>query len=203
MASLVEIANSALDLIGQAQIMTLDDPTASARKAKLHIYDAIREVLASGRWTSAQKLSALSQLASGPAFGWTYAYQLPGDYLGVITFNDVDPCNVVQELFEIRGRELHTDETTANIVYVADLTATGNDIGAATPMLAECFAVKLATKLAWSFQQSATLRQAMLQEYEYKRKAALARDAREYRRPLVSQLSDSSWIRRRHNSTNG
>lgn len=203
MSSFVEIANAALDLVGQAQIMTLDDQTAAARKAKLHIYDAIREVLAAGKWTSAQKMSALAQLSDAPAFGWSYNYQLPGDYIGMVSFNDVDPNDVQLELFEVRGRILYTDETTASIVYVCDLTLTGNDINAAAPLLTELFKLKLATKLAWVFQQSRTLKDSLNQEYAIKEKRALGRDAREFRRPLVNQLSQSSWQANRLSSTNG
>lgn len=203
MASLLEIANSALDLVGQQQILSLDDPTAAARKANLHIRMAIAEVLGAARWTSAQKSAVLSQLSEPPAFGWAYHYQLPNDYISCVSLNEIDPTNVVRDLFEVRGRELFTDETEANLVYVCDLTLPGNDLGAASPLLAELFALKLATRLAWTFQQSRTLRESLLIEYGQKLAKAAARDAREGRRPIVNQLSESNWIRNRINSTDG
>lgn len=203
MSSFVEIANSALDLVGQQQIMTLDDQTAAARKANLHIYDSIREVLGVGRWTSAKKQSVLSQLADAPEFGWAYQYQLPGDYIRTISFNDDDPLDVELETWEIQGRVLLTDETEANLVYVCDLTASGNDINAASQPLTECFKLKLACKLAWLFQQSATRQEQLLEMYIRQERRALAADAREGRRPLVNSLSQSNWIRNRSASTNG
>jgi hypothetical protein len=203
MSSLVEIANSALDLVGQQQIMGLDDETTAARKANLHIYDAIREVLAVGRWKSAQAQSSLSRLADAPTFGWLYAYQLPNDYLAMVSVNDNDPGDVLLDLWDIQGRTLLTDETAVDLTYIKDLTSTGNDINAASPWLTECFKLKLATKLAWVFQQSRTLRESLLVEYREKLRFALGRDARESRKPLVNQLSESNWLRYRQGSTNG
>jgi hypothetical protein len=205
----VQIANTALDLVAQQQIMSLDDPTNAARKAKLHIYDAIREVLAAGLWKSARKAAVLAELSPAPTFGWAHRYQLPGDYISFVTLNDVDPRDVMPPLMEVRGRELQTDETEANLVYIADLTAAGNDINAASPLLSELFALKLATKLAWVMQQSRTLRDSLLIEYHGtsggggKLGKALARDAREAKRPIVNQLFQSSWLRDRLGSTNG
>lgn len=205
----VQIANAALDLVGQSQIMSLDDPTNAARKAKLHIYDAIREVLAAGLWKAARKSAALSEISPAPDFGWAHRYQLPNDYIRFVTLNDVDPADVTPPLMEIRGRELHTEEITANLVYICDLTTAGNDVNAAPPLLSELFVLKLATKLAWVFQQSRTLRESLLLEYHGnggtggKLGKALAQDAREAKRPLVNQLFQSNWVRDRLNSTNG
>lgn len=203
MSSLVEIANAALDLVGQSQIMTLDDQTAAARKANLHIRDAIREVLGVGKWTSAQNSASLAQLAEAPLFGWDYQYQLPGDYIRMVSVNDIDPDDVRLDLWDIRGRQLLTDETTVDLVYVCDLTLTGNDINAASPPLTECFKLKLATKLAWVFQQSRSLRESLLQEYSFKLRTALGADSRETRKPLVNQISQSNWCQNRLSSTDG
>jgi hypothetical protein len=203
LSSLVEIANSALDLVGQQQILGLEDNTTAARKANLHIYDAIREVLAIGKWKSAQGQASLPRLAAAPTFGWLYAYQLPNDYLAMVSVNDNDPGDVQQDLWDIQGRTLLTDETAVDLTYIKDLTAAGNDINAASQWLTECFKLKLATKLAWVFQQSRTLRESLLQEYAIKLKQAMGRDSRESRKPLVNQLSESNWLRNRSASTNG
>jgi len=203
MASLVDIANFALDLVGNQQILALTDNTQAARKCTLHINQAIRETLKDGKWKSAKKRATLSQLTVGPSFGWTYQYQLPNDYIRMVFFNDTDPCDVREPIFEIEGRLLMTEETSAAIEYVADLTETGNDINAADPALTELFALTLATKLAWTLQQSVTLKEQMLQEYAQKLRRALASDAQEQKNSLVNRLNDSEWLRRRNNSTNG
>jgi hypothetical protein len=204
LASLVEIANAALDMVGQAQILSLEDPTAAARKANLHIRDAIREVLGSGLWTSARKSAVLSQLSSqdGPTFDWLYGYQLPNDFITAVAVNRYDPDSIA-DTYEVNGHALYTDEELVNFVYICDLTANGNDVAAASPLLTELFKIQLAVKLSWAFQQSRTHRESLLIEYREKRSKALARDAQQSRRKQVSQLSDSNWMRYRHGSTNG
>jgi hypothetical protein len=202
MADLNYIANSALDLVGQSQILSIDDSTPAAKKCKLHIYEAIREVLKLGKWKAARKQATLAQLTQGPAFGWTYAYQLPADYLRMVRFNDSDPQNVVIPVFEIQGKQLLTSEPVANLAYVCDLSMAPNDISAAGPELVELFAVKLAQKMAWSFQQSKTLKESLEQEYQMKRRLALAADAQETKNTLVNRLDDSEWLRERRFSTN-
>lgn len=203
MASYVEIANFALDLVGQSQIMSLDDPTSAARKAKLHIYEAVREVLRSGKWKSARNRVALNLITAVPLFGWSKQYQLPGDYIRMVMFNDLDPLDVREPTFVIEGRVLLTDESVANLIYVRDLTANGNDINAVPPDLTELFVLQLAIKLSWVFQQARTLRDGLLQEYAMKRKIAMMTDAQENKDPLVNRLHDSVWLQERNVSTNG
>jgi hypothetical protein len=202
MADLLYIANAALDLVGQTQILSLDDSTSAAKKCKLHIYQAAREVLKLGKWKAARKESVLAQLTTAPAFGWAHAYQLPNDYLRMVRFNDVDPSDVTIPTYDIQGRQLFTDETTASLTYIADLSAAGNDISVLGPELIELIAIKLAQKMAWSFQQARTLKESLEQEYMIKRRAALAADAQETKNPLVNRLDDSEWLRARRFSTN-
>lgn len=203
MADLLSIANTALDLVGQGNIVSLDDPTPAAKKCKQHIYAAIRETLEIGKWKCAKKAASLGQLTGMPITGWTYAYQLPGDCLRIVEFNDIDPCNVVHKLYDINGRQILTNETSVTILYVCDLTATGNDIGAAGAKLAQLFCIALAQKMAWSFQQSVTLKQSLEQEYAVRLRKAMAQDAQDTRNPLTNRLADSVWLRDRLASTNG
>lgn len=203
MADLLYIANAALDLVGNATITSLDDGSPSAKKAKLHIVQAVREVLALGAWKSAKKQAVLAQLTDAPLFGWTYAYQLPNDYVGMILFNNTNPKNQLRPIYDIQGKVLLTDESTASLEYVCDLTMPGNDISAASAPMTELMAIKLAQKLAWGFQQARTLKESLEQEYQLKRRVALAKDAKETRDVLPNPAAESSWLRDRHISTSG
>lgn len=206
----VQIANAALDMVGQQQIMSLDDQTNAARKAKLHIFNSIQEVLASGFWKNARKSATLAEASPAPTSGWAHRYPLPNDYLRLVSLNDTDPHDIMPQICEVRGRELFTEEITADIVYICDLTMAGNDVNAASPLLSELFVLKLAIKLAWVMQQSRTLKESLLIEYhgtpggaKGKLARALAMDSREGKAPIVNQLFESNWIRGRLSSTNG
>jgi hypothetical protein len=203
MSDLVQIANVALDSVGQGYITSLDDNTPAAKKAKKHIFDAIREVLEAGLWKQAQQPVILAQLSTAPLFGYAYAYQLPNDYLRMVSLNEVDPCNVQPPIMEIRGNQLHTDESDANVIYIRDLGAPTNDINLAGAQLTELFSLKLAVKLAWAFQQSKALKADLNQEFIGKLRMAKAKDAQEGKQPIVNQLFESNWVKDRQRSTNG
>jgi len=202
MASLVDIANYALDQIGEQTISTLDDATTPARKAKLNIYQTIREVSASGNWKCARASAVLAQDATAPAFGWSYAYTLPVDFIRIVSFNDLETEDVETELFEVRGRQIQTDETTASIVYIKDITVSG-DVGAMPPLMVKAVYLALSAKLAWAIQQNRTLMAMQEEKAEKALMRARSTDAREEIRPLPDRAAGSNWISGRTSSTNG
>lgn len=203
MPSLLEIANMALGEVAEQSITSLDDATTPARLCKKYIYQAIREALGKGKWKCARKAAELGQLTDAPAFGWTYAYQLPTDYIRLVSFNEVDTEEQDQELFERQGSKLLTDESTASIIYICDLSANGNDINLLSPLLAKACYLNLASKLAWSLQQSRTLRDSLTKDYQDALREAKAADSNEEFRPVVNPASGSRWIPSRFSSTNG
>lgn len=216
MADLVYIANAALDRVGQSQIIALTDPTTSARKANLHIYEAIRQVLRAGRWKSATKQATPAQLTNVPLFQWSFAYQLPGDFIrmvSVVSGTIPDPSipppdaafNTGYEIpeYAIQGKTVLTQETVLQINYVADLTMAGNDVNVTDAALTELFILNLAQVLCWPFQQSNALRQSLLQEFTLKMRAARNIDAQDSKDPQPSALADSAWLRERITSTAG
>jgi hypothetical protein len=202
MASLVEISNFALGEVAEQNIQTLDDATTPAIQCKRFIYQTIREVLSSAKWKCARDEAELAQDATAPLFGWEYSYNLPSDFLRIVSFNDVDPDNVVEELFEVRGRRLVTDEATCNIIYIKDMTLDGST-GAMPPLMVKAVYLSLAAKLAWSIQQNRTLKEGLENAAEVSLRKAKSADAREEIRPLVNRATQSNWLQGRYSSTNG
>jgi hypothetical protein len=194
MANLVQIANMALSEVAEQTITTIDDATTPARYCKEFIYQAIREALASGVWKCARKPAVLNQLADAPEFGWEYAYQLPTDYVGMFSFNDVTSDERWQEMFEVQGNQLLTDESTVSLIYIRDLTQNGNDVNLMPPLLTKACYVNLASKIAWPIQQSRTLKESLEQSYEVALRKAKAADAREDFRPVINPASGSRWL---------
>lgn len=203
MASKTDIANFALGEVGEQSIATLEDATTPAREAKRFIDQAIREVLASGKWKCARETAVLAQAATAPAFGWNYAYTLPANYVRMVTFNDVDPDFVTTEVYERRGNQILTDETTAKIVYVKDLTIEGGDVGKMGPLMVKACYLNLAVKLVWRFQQSRVNRDTLKEDYMLSLKRAKVEDGTEEIAPLPDRASSSRWVSARSSSTNG
>ena len=203
MASLVEIANLALGEVSENNITSLDDETTPAQTAKRFIYQSIREVLAAGKWKCARESVVLAQSGTSPEFGWQYAYQLPADFIRVVRLNDIDADSVVNELFEVRGTRLETDESICKLVYIEDLTMSDGDVGSMPPMMVKACYLTLASKMAWKITQSRGLQATLEGKAEKALGRAKAIDAQQERRPLVNSAATSNWLRGRRTSTNG
>lgn len=204
MASQLELVNMALAEVAEvAPLSDINEDSTPARLARLHYDQAIREVLREGMWKAARTSAVLAQISPAPTFGWGYAYQLPNDFLRIVSFNDIDPDDVREELFEIRGDQLHTDETVAKVVYVRDLTIAQGDINAMDALLTKAAILNLATKLAWPLQQSRTLQENLELRYREALRRAKSADARDEFRPTVNRLSSSRWQGARFGSTAG
>lgn len=197
--NIVEIANAALGEVGNQQdITTIDDATTPARTCKRHIYQAIREVLHSGLWKCAREQAELARLSAAPTFGWDYAFQLPTDYVRLVSLNEVDANEQQQELFEVQGTTLLTDEDEASIVYIKDLTQNANDVNLMPPLMARACVLNLAAKIAWTLQQSRTLKESLEASYEAALRKAKGVDSREQFRPNIDPASGSRWLPARH-----
>lgn len=196
-----DIANSALGLVGQDVVITaLTDASVSARKCLQFIDPAIQEVLRRCRWKSARKRVQLAQLTATPLFNWSYQYQLPVDYIRMVRFNDTLWGCFTPDLFTEEGRVLLTNDSTAYITYVSDLTRNETDVNLADPLLTECFDLNLAAKLCWPLQQTKTLRESILAELQIKIREAKSIDAREERESLTNKQSDSQWLQARYST---
>lgn len=248
----VDIANLALDQVGQTNISSFSDGTLASTACARNYNQTIRAVLNSGRWKSARVKVQLSQrsdltdpsapLPNGvtnlgtPVGGWPpgnnayviydsgldsayngldggnplmpYAFQLPGDYIRLVRFNDVDSAETSYPFWEVRADILWTNQTTAYLDYVRDVTMPGiagsnpPTVGNLDPILVEVIAKGLAARLAWVFQQRQGLQDQLKKEYDGLLSRALAIDARSEKVALRNPYMDSNWIRSRYFSTN-
>lgn len=118
MPSTTDIANSALLKLGEVVITSLDDDDTKAARTLAAIFDMRRDALIRKfNWSFAMKRTTLSALASGPSWGYTYAYQMPADCLRVVQINDLWVIPSLSDFiggpdsepYAIDGREIHTD----------------------------------------------------------------------------------------------
>lgn len=114
--SVIKIINMALSKIGQEPIIDLDDDNKRARHARIH-YDQVRdEVLRAHTWNAATKRVALAALVATPAFGYTYQYQLPADFIRL------QRLQYQTEVFRVEGTVVLSNESSLQVVYVYRLT---------------------------------------------------------------------------------
>lgn len=80
----VQLCNLALASIGgSAQIGSLEDPTAEARKCKLLFDTTFRKFLRDFEWNEASVIIELAEMAAEPIFGWGHQYLYPSDALKI------------------------------------------------------------------------------------------------------------------------
>jgi len=139
----VEIANTALVMLGAPPITSFSDASTQAQLAE-RLYDLTRdEVLESRPWTFATKRSTLTRASNPTGSEWLYSYTLPSDYLRLIQINK-DEVATIQNKYAIEGNKLLTDEASVEAIYVARIT----DATLYSPLFVETLTTKFALKMA-------------------------------------------------------
>jgi len=155
------ICNLALGLLGQSQIMSLDDASQAARFCKRFYSQSRDEVLQAHPWNFAMRRMTLSQLSTPPSSGWAAQYQLPTDCLRVTQMNGMSPSER-PGLFSIEGRALLTDADVADIRYIARV----EDANFFSPLFIEALSVKLGMRLCQPLTGNRSQAGDLLSEYE-------------------------------------
>lgn len=170
MASEVTICNQALVKVGAARITALTDDTKQARALNA-IYAVKRDAeLSANPWTFAIKRAQIPASSTAPAFGWSYAYPLPSDYLALVevgedfTYYDSDSGALFSIETDSNGSlAILTDQTTPlNVRYVYRVTNTG----LFTSLFVEALACRLAAEVCEELTQSASKKEALWAEYK-------------------------------------
>ena len=190
MASQTEICNLALLRLGAPPITNITDLTKTAIALNSN-YDTVRDiVLRDHPWNFATKRVSLARIGTAPAWGFSYAYQLPSDCLRVIgiqdpnaTYNDdIDPAMG----FKIEGDHLLTDEETVYLKYIYRATIAGEY----DSRFVSAFASRLAAEVAYYITGSSGLKEQMMKEYSFEIAGARSIDAQEN---PADAVEDSRW----------
>ncbi|MFH1230561.1 MAG: hypothetical protein V1709_03600 [Planctomycetota bacterium] len=170
MASIVEIANQALYMLGQSSIISMTEDNEAARLCNGRFAYNRDATLRSYPWNCAIVRVELAQSATIPAWGYDYQYALP----------TVPLCLRVLEMEEeyewnVEGRFVVTDAPTCNIKYIAQLTD-ANDMEI---LLREAIAARLAADICYALTGSSAQQDKMWILYEQKIRQAKSVDAQE------------------------
>ena len=169
MTALIDLVNRALEKLGQEALVSLDQTSPYAAKVKRVWPGVLDSVLREHSWRSATRRLKLNRLAEAPLFGWDYRYQLPPDFVSLV---QTHPANIQ---VEIEGDSILCNEKSLGLAYVARLDNPDLYDGA----LKECLVLKLAAELAYGTTASASLAQALEQQYREKLKDARHQNANE------------------------
>lgn len=196
MTSQVKLANRALTKIGSARITSLDEDSKAAATINSMFQDVLDAELRAHNWHFSKTRALLPKLSTPPLFGFSYAYQLPSDFLKLIQIGDfpIYPRADTRGLFSIEDGQLLTDiDAPLPLRYIKRVT----DVNKLDALFAETFACRLAFESCEAITQSATKKQAASAEYADALKNAIRANAIE--RPSQA-IVDDTWLESRNSS---
>ena len=156
-----DIVNRALLKLGQETVIDLTEDNERARAANA-LYNSVRDTLLSTyRWNFATKRAILEACELTPAFGFKYQYDLPSDFLRLISLPDA-PDNA-RDNYAIEQQHILTDyKSPLKIIYTARVTRAN----LFPPYFIEAFACLLAYELCDRLKQDVSRKNVLMQEYE-------------------------------------
>jgi len=154
MASVVNICNSALNLLGASTISALTDDTKNARLCNQRYEPVRNRVFRSHAWNCLHKRVQLAQNSTAPVVEYSYAYALPSDCLRVLKVHNGTTDSIASSIdYKLEGRNIVTDEGTIYLIYIAIDTDPNNY----DTYLQESISHQLAADLAYAVTNNATL----------------------------------------------
>jgi hypothetical protein len=191
----VDIANTALALLGIPGISSLADDKPSARAMQRSYPVQLVAELRAHRWSFAMKRTPLAANATPPAFEYAAQYPIPSDCVRLDYIGDwyaggisVDYANANNADYRIEGRAILSNVTgTLNIRYIASIT----DSGLFDPLFVIALAARMAKANCLLLTESNTKKQDINNEYRDAITLAVQTNAIE---KAPQQLPDGSWI---------
>lgn len=186
MASVVDICNSALNMLGASTITSLTEDSKAARVCNQR-YEYIRDAtFRSHPWNCLVNRVTLAPDSVGPAFGFTNYFTIPTDpyCLRLLELSSLDLVHRVE------GRKIATDESTLNIIYIGRNT----DPNIYDTLLIETISASLAADIAYPLIGSSTLASQMYSIYINKLKEARFVDATEGTPGAISSVTEPGGL---------
>ena len=169
MASNVDICNSALNMIGASNIISLTEDSRAARVCNQR-YEFVRDsVFRAHPWNCLVTRTSLAADSDTPAFEFDHQHTLPADCLRVL--RPENPATV----FRGEGRKIISSTTPFKMIYVARIT----DPNEYDQLLIESIAARLAADVSYALVNSASLSQMLMATYDTKLSEARFVDATE------------------------
>lgn len=164
----IHICNLALHRIGQASVVSIDEPTTGPEDVlAIHYVPTRQEVLRRFIFNFSKKYAVLTADAvKVPAFGYATAYNLPNDFLRLLALGDVAVNgDSPSSYFDLSEGFIFTDSNQAedgglNIEYIFDATT----VAKYDPLFTRLFALTLARNIAYKFTLKPSLVKDLYQE---------------------------------------
>lgn len=149
------VANNALARINSPILETLEQSDISAVLCKQLLPICIGEILEVRPWKSASKRIVLPALVDTPIFGYENVFQLPSDFIRIVTLPDLENDQWTRE-----GDKILANIDVLKLIYVA----TPEESTGLNSFLISAITTRLASKLALSLTSDTSLSSSLYQE---------------------------------------
>lgn len=181
MASLVEIFNRSLKLLGADVITDISEDTKEAEACRT-AWPTLRDsILRSHPWNCAIKRINLVQNVDEPLDDYKYSYQLPTNCLRVIN-------TFPESRFSVEQNLILSNENELGIKYIFRQ----EDTTKYDPSLVEVFVYGLAAELCYQFTASTSREDSLMVKMEDRLAEARRNDGRE---GVIKDPRRSNWLR--------
>ena len=162
-----DICNLALDYLLQTNeesVTNIDSPTTQTEVVCARWYDVARKsLLRRHPWNFATKRIVLTADVNKPAFGYDFAYNLPNDFIRVISLEEPDNnAPLLTAQYRVEGNQLlvgrlvgasqSSGAQSLNFIYIFNET----NIVKFDDLFVDTLAIELASKIAYKFTASNT-----------------------------------------------
>lgn len=189
MASEIEVYKAAALGVGsETEITSPTDPRPLAKKIRAAWNINRRAAIREGSWNFAMKRVSLPALLEAPAFGFSWQFQLPADFLRLIEVHGTDTRYLTETEFQIEGRKILCSRAAPlPIRYQADVV----EPSLWDDTFAAAFGQRIACEIGRSIAGSTFDRDGAWGKYQALLKDAKRVDAME--NPPLDQ-AESDWI---------
>lgn len=187
-ADVVLICNRALQLVKNTKaIASLTEGTKEANACET-IYAELRDTLLEmHHWNFATKRARLARLSEAPAFKYDHQFQLPADFLRLVSVHP-DSGGRGAMPYKIEGGRLLCDEDEVFCRYIARIA----DPNLMPATFRNALSKLMASSLATALNQSASLSDALFRQFlDQDLPRAKSADAIQ---DFADQLPESAWV---------
>lgn len=213
MANQLEVANAALDLLGEPPITAIDAASTLSPHSRVIARQwpfALEELIRAFPWNWAKTRASLPLASPSPLFEWSYAFELPDDYITLLAINETS-VGRPGDWWEIESGMLFTDDCGSGdsvfIEYIAKPTTSATDayVERIDPLALNALVTLLASKIVTSIARDGGAKAAELRQ-QYLRMdlpQARLRAAGESKAPWGAVRTDSAFDQSRYGGPAG
>lgn len=189
------IVNAALVYLGEALIISLDDPVKTAQVAKT-VFDGIyAQELRNHPWNFAMRRASLGAELAAPAFGYSYAYKLPTACVRLarirfqyVSFSRQRFIDGEEAIFSLEGRYILTNEKAPLKIHYIAIPDSITDID---PLFEDLLGIALAVNMGESLTRNENKLDRLNKQYQDAYKKAVRVNNSE----MPSQpIPDDTWV---------